>query len=92
MDVRRAVPINADVEVRVSAIPPRTADGPMLLDVRLYRRGVPGTALTPTAAGFHVPLHMADLVADAIRTTGRRAAEVAAVAPLAAIRSQPCPR
>jgi hypothetical protein len=89
--VRRTVPIHADVEMWVQAIGPLTLGAPIMLDVRLHRRGMPGTALTPTAAGFRVPAHMAELVADAIRTSGRRAVEAAAMAPLP-VEDALCPR
>jgi hypothetical protein len=79
-----AVPLGADVEVRIQALEDATADGQLLLDVRLYRRSledISDIAFCPTSAGFRVPLHLSGLVADGIRHVAVRAAEQLAIAP-----------
>lgn len=57
------VPLSGEVEVRVEA-----ADG--AVDVRLYRREsiAPGAGWRATNAGLRLPAHLAEIVAEAIRT------------------------
>ena len=69
--VSRAVPLGPDTELRIDVVEDSPAERP-LLDLRLCRRSTDDTGLYPTAAGFRVPLHLAGLVAEAIRIAGQR--------------------
>lgn len=77
----RVIPISADVELRVQALDPRTTPGVRQFDIRLFRRDVSGTAMSPTNTGMHCPVRLAGLVADAIRVVGVRTAEQHAFTP-----------
>jgi hypothetical protein len=70
----RSVPLSGDTEIRIHVIA-GLAGGAPSLDVRLYRRGIPGTGLTATAAGFRCPLPTAGLLVDAIRAAATQAAD-----------------
>jgi hypothetical protein len=80
-----AVPLSADVEVRVQGFEEAAAGGEqqVVLDVRLYRRCSRGeVGFCSTSAGLRIPLHLSGLVSDAIRQVATRAAEQLAIAPL----------
>ena len=70
------IPLGADVELRIQAlVGPAEAELPVI-DVRLYRRSpadISDIAFSPTAAGLRVPMHLAGLVADAIRAVSAAA-------------------
>jgi hypothetical protein len=80
----RSVPLGADVLVRIQALEDAAAGDQLVLDVRLYQRSpedVSAIAFCATSAGLRIPLHLSDLVTDAMRHVATRAAEQLAMAP-----------
>lgn len=68
----KAVPLGADVEIRVELVTDPVWFGPAL-DLRLWRRPPEGTGeigFSPTAAGFRLPLYLAEVLCFAMQSAG----------------------
>jgi hypothetical protein len=73
------VQLSGETAIQVECVEDPSRPGRLLLDVRLHRRDGEGSdrVAQPTAAGFRLPVHQAEQLAEAIVKVASRGAQAA---------------